>query len=81
MTFDEMRKRHPKLGFALYAYAPGEGVTLEILTQYGETRCVEAATEEEAIALAFPPGSELPPAPPSEPVTIPASDPKPSIFD
>jgi hypothetical protein len=31
MTFDQLRQAHPHLGFAVYAYDPGLGVTLEIM--------------------------------------------------
>ena len=31
LTFDELRQRFPKSGFAIYAYEPGGPVTLEAL--------------------------------------------------
>ncbi len=53
MTLDELRARHPDLGFALYAYLPGEPVTLEVLAEEGNFTFV-ANTASEAIAKAFP---------------------------
>lgn len=55
MTLDDARARFPGFGFALYAYEPGGSVTLEIHTGEGEPFVFTAATEAEALELAFPP--------------------------
>lgn len=54
MTFDELRATRPDLGFAVYAYTPGEPVTFEILAG-GDTFTFVAPTLDAAIAAAFPP--------------------------
>lgn len=61
MTIDDLRQRHPDLGFALYAYAPLGPVTLEVLDA-GETFTFFAPTAQEAIDKAFPPETGEPPA-------------------
>ena len=53
MTLDDLRAAHPALGFAVYAYEPGGQVTLEIHAAEG-VFTFRAATEEAAIAAAFP---------------------------
>lgn len=68
MNFDELREKHPALGFALYAYRPGQSVTLEIHTPAGDIFQFEGATLEAAYDLAFP---YVPPA---------AVEPQPDIF-
>jgi hypothetical protein len=54
MTLDELRVEHPELGFALYAYSPGEDVILEVHTPDGGVFSFTGPTEAEAIAAAFP---------------------------
>lgn len=53
MTLDELRAARPALGFAVYAYTPGGGVTLEV-HDAGDIYEFSASTEAEAIAKAFP---------------------------
>lgn len=63
MTLDQLRIARPTLGFAVYAYTPGGGVTLEV-HDAGEVYEFSASTEVEAIAKAFPESgvSQTPPA-------------------
>ncbi|MCW4115646.1 hypothetical protein NPA31_011795 [Aurantimonas sp. MSK8Z-1] len=70
MTFDELRAAHPELGAALYAYEPGVGVTLELLTPDGAQFLFTGPTAQAAIDAAFPP----------DPIDLPAPAP-PSAFD
>ena len=49
---DALRAAHPMLGFAVYAYVPGELVTLEIKTPLDEMYQFKGATLAEAVALA-----------------------------
>jgi len=53
LSFDEVRGIWTGIGLALYALEPGGPVTLEIYSE-GEVYRFDAATAEEAIALAFP---------------------------
>lgn len=55
MTFDEIRKAHPALGFALYALEPSAGVTLEVLAPDGEMFTFKGASETDVLVQAFPP--------------------------
>lgn len=72
-SLDEARRLFPTLGFALYAYAPGLPVTLEVHDADGAVFTWKADTEAAAFAQAFPdegqPVCELERAPPA------ASDP------
>ena len=54
MTLDDARAALPHLGFAVYAMEPGGPVTLEIHAPDGTIFTFSAATEAEALALAFP---------------------------
>lgn len=54
MTLDELRTKYPNLGFALYAYAPGALVTLEVHDERGDVFTFTGRTEREAIQSAFP---------------------------
>ena len=67
MTFDEMREAHPQLRFAVYAFEPGDEVTLEVVHE-DKIFSFVAPTAQAAIDLAFPP----------EPV---APAPTPNVFD
>lgn len=58
---DAVRAAYPHLGFAVYAYDPGGPVTLEI-HDGGTVFTFRAATEAEAVALAFPAALEPAPA-------------------
>lgn len=58
MTFDELRTANPDLGFAVYAYEPGDEVTLEVTADDGQFTFT-APTLEAAIKAAFPPSSIL----------------------
>lgn len=49
--FDEIRRAYPHLGLAVYAYAPGEPVVLEVLFD-GVSLTFAAGTLPEAFALA-----------------------------
>ena len=53
-TLDDLRQKQPDLGFAIYAYAPGGPVTLEVHTPMGDVFTWKAPTEAEALAQAFP---------------------------
>lgn len=65
MNLDELRKRFPHLGFAVYAYDPDGPVTLEV--HGAKINQVSAPTEAEAIALAFPsPEPETPEPQPAD---------------
>ena len=52
--FDAIRQQHPTLGFALYAYEPGAGVTLEIIDETGDVFTVRGETADQCLATAFP---------------------------
>lgn len=87
MTLDELRAARPALGFAVYAYTPGGGVTLEV-HDAGDVYEFSAPTEAEAIAKAFPPGSCVPPGegslPPVQATALPqavSGTQEPSVFD
>lgn len=62
MTLDDIRAVRPHLGFALYAYAPGGPVTLEVHTPADGVFTFTAATEAAAIERAFPDVSQTPPS-------------------
>ena len=51
---DELRARFPRFGFALSAYDPDDGVTLEILDEQGNVFSFKAKTAVEAVKIAFP---------------------------
>ena len=53
-SLDDLRREHPDLGLAVYAYSPGEPVTLEIHTPDGGVFTWTAPTVAEVIELAFP---------------------------
>jgi hypothetical protein len=55
MTFDEVRIRYPKLGFALYAYEPGDPITLEVHAAYNETFIWTGPTLASVLEQAFKP--------------------------
>ena len=64
MSLDDLRKRFPHLGFALYALTPGGTVTLEVIDG-GEVYSFAGRTAEAAILKAFPPEPDLP-----EPINV-----------
>jgi len=66
MTFDEARATYPRWSFGVYALEPGAGVTLEILTEDGQSFSFEAATLDDALSAAFPPAPEEPQPEPSD---------------
>lgn len=94
-SLDEVRAKYPHLGMTLYAIEPGKPVTLEIITPDQRLFSFVGATEEAAIAVAFPdedtPESERaavrPPDPPRsgfatrEDASLPAPPPTTSVFD
>lgn len=51
---DALRARFPHLGFGVYAYEPGAGVTLEIHMPGGHLHSLSAPTLAGCIAEAFP---------------------------
>ena len=57
MTLDDLRALRPDLGFAVYAYIPGEPVTLEVLAG-ADTFTFAAPTLDAAIEAAFPTDDE-----------------------
>lgn len=59
MTFDDLRAAHPALGFAVYAYEPGKGVTLSVMDG-DETFEFHGATFADAVNAAFPPTASTP---------------------
>ncbi len=59
-SVDDLRRVHPELGAALYAYEPGGPVTLEIHTPDGQVYSFAGDTEAAALALAFPPEPDEP---------------------
>lgn len=59
-TIDDIRAKYPHLGLALYGLEPGKPVTLELLTPDGKVFPFKAATEAEAVALAFPDEDTVP---------------------
>lgn len=65
-SLDDLRVRFPHLGFAVYAYTPGEAVTLEIHTADGGIFAFTGPTFAAASAAAFPP-LEPPPEPSAAP--------------
>jgi len=60
MTLDDLRAAHPTLGFAVYAYTPGEPVTLEV-HDAGNVYTFTAATLQAVVDEAFPPVVSQPP--------------------
>ena len=62
-SLDAIRKRHPDLGFCVYAMQPGGLVTLEIFPPDGEVYSFVGATEEDVLAAAFPPEPDQPAEP------------------
>lgn len=70
MTFDELRRKNPTLGFAAYALEPDGPVTIEVHT-FGLVATFEAPTFARCVEKAFPPAlkpkNELTPLPPAPP--------------
>lgn len=66
MTFDELRRKNPTLGFAAYALEPDGPVTIEVHT-FGLVATFEAPTFARCVEKAFPsipkPKNELAPLP------------------
>lgn len=62
-ALDDIRAKYPLLGLALYAFEPGKPVTLEIIVADQQPFTFVAATEAEAVALAFPADDEPTPPP------------------
>lgn len=55
---DSLRREHPALGFALYAYEPGGDVTLEVHSVFGEITSFTGSSAATAIEQAFPTASQ-----------------------
>lgn len=72
MTFDEARQARPTFGFAVYAYAPGGPITLEVHTPDNGMFTFEGPTLQAALDRAFPPLPQ--PEPAAEPDTPNAFD-------
>jgi hypothetical protein len=65
---DDLRVKHPDLGFALYAMEPGQPVTLEVFTPDSEVFSWTEPTAAAALARAFPEDeapTDIPPDPPA----------------
>jgi hypothetical protein len=58
LTPDDVRRRFPHLGFAIYALEPGKPVTVEVLTQDGSLFSHTATTAEAALLAIFGPEPE-----------------------
>lgn len=54
LDLDTLRDKFPHLGFAVYAYEPGEDVLLEILVPGGRPVEIKRPTLAACIAEAFP---------------------------
>lgn len=78
MTLDDLRTKHPDLGFALYAFEPGGPVTLEVITPDGAVFSFSGPSATGALLLAFPPA--LPP-PKQEPTPPAPNTPTSNVFD
>lgn len=61
MTLDDIRARNPDLGFAVYAIAPGDPITLEVFAG-DDIFTFTGPTVDDVLARAFP----EPPAPPAD---------------
>lgn len=72
-SLDDLRREHPTLGAAIYAYQPGEDVTLEVHTPDGQVFSWSGPTEADVLLQAFPPDVEA-----NAPAT---EEPTPNIFD
>jgi hypothetical protein len=57
-SLDDLRREHPTLGAAIYAYQPGEDVTLEVHTPDGQMFSWSGSTEADVLSQAFPPDLE-----------------------
>jgi hypothetical protein len=57
-SLDDVRREHPTLGAAIYAYQPGEAVTLEVHTPDGQVFSWTGPTEADVLLQAFPPDIE-----------------------
>ncbi|MDK4729368.1 hypothetical protein [Rhizobium phaseoli] len=73
-SLDDLRREHPTLGAALYAYQPGEALTLEIHTPDGQVFSWTGASEADVLSQAFPPETD-------EAETPASTKPTHSIFD
>lgn len=73
-SLDDVRRAHPTLGAAIYAYQPGENVTLEVHTPDGQVFTWSGPTEADVLLQAFPPDVEPDTPAIEEPTTI-------NIFD
>lgn len=60
MIFDEIRRRWPHLGLALYAIEPHGPVVAEVFATDGTTYSQQGATAEAALAGLFPEVMEQP---------------------
>lgn len=83
---DELRRRHPLLGFALYALTPlaargqASHVTFEVYTPEGEVYSFNADTASKAMLLAFPDLTPTHPPPQPQEALEPAPDEDEDIF-
>lgn len=59
-SLDDARAANPDLGFALYAYGPGEPVTLEIFTPDSQVYSFVGTSEADVLLRAFPPEEDAP---------------------
>ncbi|QIG74354.1 hypothetical protein EVC08_042 [Rhizobium phage RHph_N65] len=73
-SLDDARAANPDIGFALYAYQPGEALTLEIHTPDGQVFSWTGASEADVLSQAFPPDID-------EADAIGPAEPTHSIFD
>lgn len=53
-TFDDLRAAYPRTGFAVYAYAPGEPVTIEAHTEDGQVLAMTHPTLAGCLAVLLP---------------------------
>ena len=70
MSLDDLRKRHPQLGFAAYALTPGGLVTLEVHDNE-QVFTFEGPTLAAAVAVAFPKPKPPEPLFPEKPLPPP----------
>ena len=79
ISLDALRAKYPQLGFALYAFEPGQPVVLECINQDGRSFKFTGATAEAAMLAGF--GDDFAPEP-MPPTPEPAAPtPTTSVFD
>lgn len=67
LSLDDARSAFPKLGLAIYAYEPGQPITLEVHAADGQTFTFTGPSEAAVLARAFP--SLTAPDPEPQPTT------------